>query len=174
MKGQGTEKHHPAVTCLLSGDKHVVVFLAPLPHEQNSESGKVEVALGVEAASLFPLRCFFFFLDFRGQTRRDTGGIFLLKSGGTLGAALTGTQLGFIFNSGSVCVCVKRRGGGLDYGAPGRKGHHTDVMLSMTLRQFSRPVWSRWSFIISQQTFGAFLCHAASYTRSTAGLVLGC
>lgn len=91
-------------------------FLGPLPHQQNSESCKVEVALGVEAASLFPLfplRCFSFFLDFRGQTRGDTGGIFLLKSGGTLGAELTGTQLGFIFNSGSACVCVcKKKGWG--------------------------------------------------------------
>lgn len=32
VNGQGTEKHHPTVTCLLSGDKHVVLFLGPLPH----------------------------------------------------------------------------------------------------------------------------------------------
>lgn len=39
---------------------------------------------------------------------------------------LTGTQLCFIFNSGSLCLSVCKRGG-LDYIAPGMK-LHIDVM----------------------------------------------
>lgn len=117
---------------------------------------------------------FFTRLDFWGQSVGDVGRIFL---GPSVQHWLEHSWVSFLIQEVCVCVCKKAgRGCGSGLVCTWYETQHWCHVEndSPSPWQYSRAVRSKWSFIIRQKTFGAFLCHAASPTWSTAGLVLRC